>query len=791
MNQEWTGSSITAGTGVPNNVFIRNNTTVNMPNTVRGMAGNLNIAYGTLQMNAAFGADLSIAGNWTRKLTIGIFNPNTRAVSFKGSANQTVSITGGGTEKFNYLIIDKPNAATYVKPDNTVGNLTDIIVNGTSSNILQIINNGSIDLNGRAFSLDGNNSGGSTGNFYVNGARVVTNTAAGGINAGSFAIMSSANPNQPSWYTKSVANNAGVGTLTFDQNVLVTIADGRMDWGLDALNVNITTIQGVLQINLGGSVAFNSCYYSSTPASTLRFANTIDYQVNASDKTWASGAIYSGLPGIPWNVEVNNTNTDLTINDVRALRNNLSITDGRLTLIAGPFNIGGNWTRTNPAGITVPPCVFVPNSNKVVFDKTGAGDQSITCTANSNVETFYDLDISPATVNVALGGSTSVTVTNNLLFTSGKVDMNGNTLTIGTTSADGSITGANSSNYVLAYKAAVNGTLKRFTNNIATTYLFPVGDNTSYTPVSVYLNSATLSSPFITTQLNAVMHPNKGTVTTYLKRYWAVTPSGITNPNYNIIYNYVAADVVGTEANLFPFKYNGTWIGSGGSGAFFMLGTGSVNTGTKTLTWNNVVSFSDFTGLGNEPSNTLPISLLSFEAHLIDNDAQLKWVTSSEKNNDYFTLLRSWDGEHFEEINKQKGAGNSVFNLNYFYTDKGIASSGKSVVYYQLKQTDFNGQFSYSKKIAISLNTKNDIALKCYPNPFSKDFELSFIASKEGDAQLEMFASNGKQLLEKTIAVQEGENHFTLSDASDFSSGFYFIKLTFDTKVFRLKMIKE
>ena len=162
------------------------------------------------------------------------------------------------------------------------------------------------------------------------------------------------------------------------------------------------------------------------------------------------------------------------------------------------------------------------------------------------------------------------------------MDLNTNTLTVGTTLADGSITGGSNASYVLAYKAAVNGTLKRFTNNISTTYLFPVGDNTNYTPVSVYLNSATLSSPFITTQLNAVSHPNKGTVTTYLKRYWTVTPSGITNPNYNIIYNYVAADVVGTEANLFPFKYNVTWIGSGGSGAFFMLGTGSVNTGTTT-----------------------------------------------------------------------------------------------------------------------------------------------------------------------------------------------------------------
>jgi hypothetical protein len=105
-----------------------------------------------------------------------------------------------------------------------------------------------------------------------------------------------------------VANDAGSGSLIFDGNVLVTIADGRMDFGISA-GTNLTTIQGVLEVNLGGSVEPNACFYSASPASTLRFTNTVDYQVNASDHTWASGSIFSGLPGIPYNVEINSTGT--------------------------------------------------------------------------------------------------------------------------------------------------------------------------------------------------------------------------------------------------------------------------------------------------------------------------------------------------------------------------------------------------------------------------------------------------------------------------------------------------
>ncbi len=790
---EWTGTAVTAGTGVPNNVIIQNGTTLNMPTTLRGMAGDLTISSGTLQMNGTSGADLNIGGNWTRVAATGVFNPNSRAVSFKGAANQTVTVVGGGIERFNILVIDKPNAGTYLMPSAVAGNLTDITVNGNMASnvaVLQFINLGSLDLNGRTFRVDGNNASSYPGHIYVNGPRVVYNSA--GINNGSFAIMSSTNPNQPNWFTRSVWNNFGTGTLTFNQDVLVTIADGRLDWGLDALGVNVTTIQGVLQINLGGSIVYNSCYYSSTPPSTLRFANTIDYQVNAGDKTWAFGAIYSGLPGIPYNVEINNTNTDLTINEVRALRNNLTITDGRLTINSGPFNIGGNWTRTNPAGITTPPCAFIPNSNRVVFDKTGAGDQFITCTANGNVETFYDLDISPATANVALGGATQVVVTNNLILTSGKVDLNTNRLTLGTTSAAGTLTGGSATSYILAYKAAMNGTFRRYTPATSFSYLFPVGDNSNYTPMTILYNPGTsLVNAFTDAQLYAVAHPQKGTATSYITRYWPVNPSGVSNTDYNATYTYADADVIGIESTLFPFKYNPYgWVGSGGSAATFMQGAGSVNVGSNTLTWTNIESFSEFTGIGN--GTPLPIELLSFSAALQQQDVFLKWITASEKNNDYFTLERSWNGLDFETINQQKGAGNSSFNLSYFYTDVAVAESGNSKAYYRLKQTDFNGQFSFSKTVVVNFNKDNNIsAIQAYPNPFSSDISINFLSKHDGSGLIELFSVVGKQISKKDVIIFEALNGFQLTELNNLPSGIYLLRLIFEDEIYNLKIAKE
>ncbi|HNR19063.1 MAG TPA: T9SS type A sorting domain-containing protein [Bacteroidia bacterium] len=789
VNAEWTGAAVTAGVGNPNDVSISNNTTLNMPNIPRGLAGTMYITNGTLQMNATSGADLYVGRDWQRTGVSGTFNPNQRAIWFKGSADQTVRVMGNGTEIFDYLIIDKPLAGTYLKPSNAAGELTNITVKATAGDVFQIINNGSLDINGRTFALDGNNSISTTGFIYVNGVRTIINSDPGGINAGSFDITGTNNINQPSYFTKSVRNNSGTGSLIFNQNVLVTLADGRMDFGFDGIT-NLTTVQGVLQINLGGSVSPNSCYYSGpVPASTLRFANTIDYQVNATDKTWAAGAIYSGLPGIPWNVEVNNTNTDLTINDVRALRNNLSITDGRFTLLAGPFTIGGNWTRTNPAGVTVPPCAFIPNTNLVVFDKTGAGDQIITCTVNGNTETYYDLEISPATVNVQLSAGTNVDVVNELVLTSGSVDLNTNMLTLGTVGFAGTLTGGSTASYIIGYKAAVNGTFKRYIPATGS-YLFPLGDLINYTPYNLNLTSATFSNSFINSSLYDLPHPNLGTATTYISRYWKIEPTGIIAPVFNTTYTYADADVVGAETGLYPFRYLTAWMGSGGSGAAFMQGTGSVNAGSNVLTWNNMNSFGDFTGLGN--GSPLPISLLNFSASLKENDGIINWITANEFNNDFFTLERSWDSKKFEPVNIQKGAGTSNTQLNYSFLDKDVSLSGNNVAYYRLKQTDFNGAFSYSKIIALPLSNRESVTvLGCYPNPFNSYFDVVVISDKEYNVSLQLFNKHGAKVTDIQTDFKKGENKISLNNLHSLADGVYFLRLSSESFIEHVKLSKQ
>ena len=106
----------------------------------------------------------------------------------------------------------------------------------------------------------------------------------------------------------------------------------------------------------------------------------------------------------------------------------------------------------------------------------------------------------------------------------------------------------------------------------------------------------------------------------------------------------------------------------------------------------------------------LPITLLYFRGENIDNMSYLEWVTVSETNNDFFTVERSQDGMIFDEICTIQGSGNSNEPLQYDCTDE-YPYNGFN--YYRLKQTDFDGQYSYSEIILVNI-ISNEIEKNVY-----------------------------------------------------------------------------
>ena len=94
--------------------------------------------------------------------------------------------------------------------------------------------------------------------------------------------------------------------------------------------------------------------------------------------------------------------------------------------------------------------------------------------------------------------------------------------------------------------------------------------------------------------------------------------------------------------------------------------------------------------------NSLPVELSVFDVQTMDNQNIVHWVTDSETNNSHFVLERSYNGMTFEAIATTAGAGDSKVQHSYSFIDANFSSN---IVYYRLKQFDFDGTMHLSPVI--------------------------------------------------------------------------------------------
>lgn len=98
-------------------------------------------------------------------------------------------------------------------------------------------------------------------------------------------------------------------------------------------------------------------------------------------------------------------------------------------------------------------------------------------------------------------------------------------------------------------------------------------------------------------------------------------------------------------------------------------------------------------------STTLPVELVDFNGEPKNNEVYLNWQTASESGSSHFEIQRSHNAKDWEKIGLVHSAGDSQSLINYYFWDRNVPNW--DIIYYQLKQIDLNGDFEYSKTIAI------------------------------------------------------------------------------------------
>lgn len=184
---------------------------------------------------------------------------------------------------------------------------------------------------------------------------------------------------------------------------------------------------------------------------------------------------------------------------------------------------------------------------------------------------------------------------------------------------------------------------------------------------------------------------------------------------------------------------------------------------------------SNNSGIIPSAAGPLPIELIEFKAELLSNKVKLSWTTASEKNNDYFTLERSTDGQNFKEIGKLQGAGNSRSKLSYSYDD---TSPNYGMNYYRLKQTDFNGVYKYTD--LIGLNVDKYVEQIIFPNPVSKNGLLNISIENDNRKQydLQIYSITGKEIYSGLVTKDQDQSYTLNLLPLDLQPGIYLIRLS-------------
>lgn len=495
---------------------------------------------------------------------------------------------------------------------------------------------------------------------------------------------------------------------------------------------------------------------NGTQPSSLTLTNTTYIYANRSGN--------SNLPAV-WNLGTNSK---------------LIVAEGSLTI---PANVPVNGTIDviNNASLTI-------QSINLPALATIGENSTINISNTSNVlpaHAYGNLVVSGTKKN--LNGPVQV---KSRLTLNSKVELGNFDLTLKNKSV---IENASAANYIVTKG---NGRLKQ-TVALANV-LFPVGNEAQYLPIT--LANAGLEDEFSVKVIDSVYTaytnnvPSGKSVRDYaFNKTWIIdeaqpagsnvtisleVKTGLVNGLLNTIGGLAGFDV--TQAKIVHYE-NDKW-----DYAASLPTTLSSVLDSYTLTRSGITSFSPFSIMSGTPA-ALPVELISFSASRKENGVVCSWKTAQETNNDFFAVERSTNGRTFETVGTLKGKGTTSQAAAYTFTD---LQAPASLVYYRLRQADFDGTTTYSSLVAVAAAKTKGLYATLAPNPTSGQVVLQAVTPQAEKVQISVWNTKGQLVLEKTVSAAALQTGYPI-DLQQQANGIYLVKVVAGQEVVTLRAVKE
>lgn len=247
--------------------------------------------------------------------------------------------------------------------------------------------------------------------------------------------------------------------------------------------------------------------------------------------------------------------------------------------------------------------------------------------------------------------------------------------------------------------------------------------------------------------------------------------STATPVNLSISGNQIFLDFSTSIANISTLALYDVMAGPGVTGPYVKNNSGM-----------GMVSFevSDF-------SAPFPVEWLGFEAKLTLNGVGLEWETASEFNRDYFEVERSYDTLDWQTIGIVQATGSQNRMSHYEFKD-GEIPAGKT--YYRIREVDFDGHYSFSEVLEVSLFEGEENSWQIFPNPTTGRISLvpRFDMTQRA-RRIVVQDMRGATVMEENNP-EWSSNHYSL-DLHELPAGIYIVRVASESGVFINRISKE
>ncbi len=404
--------------------------------------------------------------------------------------------------------------------------------------------------------------------------------------------------------------------------------------------------------------------------------------------------------------------------------------------------------------------------NNGIFN-TGNGTVSFTGNSNSILGgsqpvQFYQLEINKAS-GYSLSLLKSIAVTQQINFTSGFIDLNGNNIDLGTT-------------------GMLNG--EQETSRI-------IGANGGKVLLSAVLNAPSAVNPgnmgaIITSSQNlgnvviGMGHQsqvNGNGMGNSILRYYDITPTNNSNLDATLRFQYFDNELNGLSESslvLWSSTDNTYWTNQG-------LSTN--NTIANYVEKTGIPSFARFTL--SSVNNALPVRFILFNASCNGNNVLLTWKTAQEQNTHYYAIERSADGIQWTAIGNVPAAGNAIAENDYSYLDNTAPANS----YYRVAEYDVDGKVQFTKRLLT--NCIHPDLFSVWPNPVSDLLYINMSSVTASNVIVKIFDSKGTLVKQQPEKLLAGNNLFSI-DMKEVTSGLYYITVGNTSGLFKTqKIIKK